>query len=44
MDADNDMVVDGFGSQNDPCLWDVRLSFFGAETTIDAVYWGVKED
>ena len=44
VDADNDMVVDGFGSQNSPCLWDVRLSFFGAETTIDAVYWGVKED
>ena len=44
IDADNDMVIDGFGSQSKPCSWDVQLDFFIGQTTIDAVFWGVKAD
>lgn len=43
-DEDNDMVVDNFGSPAIPCLWAMDLDLFGATTTIDAEFWGIKAD
>ncbi|TNF24781.1 MAG: hypothetical protein EP329_24260 [Deltaproteobacteria bacterium] len=44
-DFDNDMIVDGVGSQSTPCLWDVLLDFGGGSSTrFDAIFWGARAE
>ncbi len=43
-DSDKDMVVDAMGKKNKPCYWDVQLTLFGADTTIDAIWWATRID
>jgi len=42
-DFNNDMIVDGIGSQSQPCTWDVRLNV-GAGTSFDAIFWGARAE
>ncbi|MCB9727299.1 MAG: hypothetical protein H6744_00635 [Deltaproteobacteria bacterium] len=42
IDPDQNLVIDGFGSPGQPCLWDVRLKVFGASTTIESMFWGAR--
>ncbi|MCB9731602.1 MAG: hypothetical protein H6745_03085 [Deltaproteobacteria bacterium] len=39
-DFNNDMVVDGVGSQAAPCKWDVELNLGSNPTKFDAIFWG----
>lgn len=39
-DFNNDMVVDGVGSQAAPCKWDVELNLGANPTKFDAIFWG----
>jgi len=44
-DFDNDMRVDGVGSQSNPCMWDVLLDFGGGSSTrFDAIFWGARAE
>jgi len=44
-DFNNDMVVDGVGSQAAPCMWDVTLDFGGnATTSFDAIFFGARAE
>lgn len=43
-DSDKDQVVDAMGKKGKPCSWDVQVSVFGAETTVDAIFWATRAD
>ena len=44
-DYNNDMIVDGVGSQSSPCQWNVTLDFGGAaSTTFAAIFFGARAE
>jgi len=44
-DFNNDMIVDGIGSQSTPCQWDVTLDFGGGSSTnFAAIFFGARAE
>lgn len=44
-DFNNDMIVDGVGSQSTPCQWDVTLDFGGGSSTnFAAIFFGARAE
>ncbi|MFO0751048.1 MAG: hypothetical protein U1F43_36045 [Myxococcota bacterium] len=43
-DGNEDLIIDGFGSQSAPCLWNVLLKFGSTEVTIDSKFWGKRTE
>jgi hypothetical protein len=44
IDTEGDMEIDALGSFGAPCAWEMAVEVFGAETSIDAEWWGVRSN
>lgn len=44
-DGNEDLIIDGFGTQSAPCLWNVVLKFGSStQTTIDSKFWAKRSE
>lgn len=42
-DADANLTIDAWGSQENPCVWDTQLNFGSTTVNIDNVFWAVEQ-
>lgn len=42
IDADENGVIDNWGSSGSPCKWDLTLDLFGTTVEFDAEFWAVR--